>query len=241
MHVSIHGNQLSPAEMSATSTTSSQGTSSQLLDALKTNAEANRVGVQALAHLTLHGPNLPSSSSDPQHPSLQLLEGLKINAEANLLNAQALAHLPLHVPKPLGSSPSPQRTARPGPFLINERVGTITIAEWETLGSERISHLAKVLRGIADEFGSPHTWEEIGEIVRGRLSLFGFTFLKLSELEVNVKKDWGIVVAKGDDKRAIVTQVLDCNRVDIGPIWHTNEMLRVWSQLMEITDAWTAR
>ncbi|KAH8146203.1 uncharacterized protein LAJ45_09644 [Morchella importuna] len=224
--------------MSATSTTPSEGPSSQLLGALGTNAEANRVGAQALAHLALHGPKLPSSSSDPQDPSLQLLEGLKINAESNRVNAQALTHLALSVPKPLGGSPNPQRTVRPGSFVINERVGTITTAEWETLGNERISHLAKVLRGIADELGSPHTWEEIGEIVRGRLSLFGFTFRKLSELEV--KKDWGIVVAKGDDKRAIVTQVLDCNRVDIGPIWHTNEMLRVWSQLMDITDAWTA-
>lgn len=234
MHVSIHGNQLSPAEMSATSTTSSQGPSSQLLDALKTNAEANRVGAQALAHLTLHGPNLPSSSSDPQHPSLQLLEGLKINAEANLLNAQALAHLALEAPKMHGSSSDPQRAFRPGSFVINERVGTITTAEWDALGSERISHLVEVLRGIADELGN-HSWVEIGEIIRRRLSLFGFTFLKPDKLKV--ERDWDIVTAKGNDKRAIVTAVLDYNRADIGHMWYTNEMLRVWKQLMEITDA----
>ncbi|KAI5840340.1 hypothetical protein DFP73DRAFT_559601 [Morchella snyderi] len=238
MHIFTHCNQPTSDGMSATS--APQGSNSQLLDALKTNAEANRQGAEALAYLALDGPKLPSTSSDPQRPSLQLLEALKINAEANRVNAQALAHLALEAPKLSESSLSPQRTARLGSFVINERVGTITTAEWDALGNERVSHLAKVLRDMTDEF-SPHdiSWTEIGNIIQRRLSLFGFRFLSQDEVQVN--RGWDIVAAKGNDKRAIVTAILDHNRVDIGWMWYTNEMLRVWSQLMEITDAWTAR
>ncbi|RPB06863.1 hypothetical protein P167DRAFT_540527 [Morchella conica CCBAS932] len=229
---------------SNTSVISSQDPSSQLLlEALKINAEANRVNAQTIAHLAVNAPNLPSSSSDPKDRGSQLLEALKINAEITRVSAQTLAHLAYHGPMPSVSapdpkpapSPEPKSTAKPAQFVINERVGKITTAEWDALSSERVASLVGVLRGIADDELASLSWEGIGDIIQSRLVGFGFVFLKRGE--VTIKSDWAHVKAKGDDKKSIAAAVLDCNRVQTGQHWYTNEMLRVWNRLMEITDA----
>lgn len=247
MFVPMHSSHLSPPKMSNTSNTSvisSQDPSSQLLlEALKINAEANRVNAQIIAHLAVNAPNLPSSSSDPQDRGSQLLEALKINAEVTRESAQALAHIFYHGPKPSGSapdqqlslSPRPKSTAKPVQFVINERVGKITIAEWDALGSERIALLIVILRGITNEVAIPSiSWEEIGYIIQRRLAEFGFVFLRRDEMDV--RKKWGEAI-KGDDKKSIAAAILDCHTASLGYGWYTNEMLRVWNRLMEITDA----
>ncbi|KAH0607829.1 uncharacterized protein H6S33_002863 [Morchella sextelata] len=229
---------------SNSSVISSQDPSSQLLlEALKINNEANRANAQAIAHLAVNAPHLPSSSSDPQDRGSQLMEALKINAEVTRVSAQALAHLVYHGPKPSGSAPDPQPSLSPGPkstakpaqYVINERVGKITTAEWDALGSERIALLVGVLRGIAGEVAIPDiSWEEIGNIIQRRLVGFGFVFLRRDE--IGIKNNWGEAI-KGGDKKSIAAAVLDCNTASLGYYWYTNEMLRVWNRLMEITDA----
>lgn len=243
----MHSSHLSPPKMSNTSNTSvisSQDPSSQLLlEALKINAEANRVNAQAIAHLAVNAPNLPSSSSDPKDRGSQLLEALKINAEITRVSAQTLAHLAYHGPMPSVSapdpkpapSPEPKSTAKPAQFVINERVGKITTAEWDALGSEKIALLVVILRGIADDVAiAGISWEAIGNIIQRRLVGFGFVFLKRDEM--NVRDNWGEAI-KGDDKKSIAAAILDCNTASLGYYWYTNEMLRVWNRLMEITDA----
>ncbi|KAI5846636.1 hypothetical protein DFP73DRAFT_546532 [Morchella snyderi] len=237
---------LSPPKMSNTSVIPPQDPSSQLLlEALKINAEATRANAQNIAHLAVNAPNPLSSSSDPQSRDSQLVEALKSNTETTRVSAQALAHLVYHGPKPCGSapdsqpslSPRPISTAKPAEFVINERVGKITTAEWDALGSERIALLVETLRGIADELAISSTWEKIGDMIQSRLNA-GSGFVFLARGEVNITSDWNLVVAKPEDKKLIAAAVLDCNRDYLGSEkWYTNEMLRVWSRLIELTDA----
>lgn len=240
MHVPTHSSHLSPPKMPNTSNTSvisSRDPSSQLLlEALKINAEANRVNAQTIAHLAIDAPNLPSGSSNPQDRGSQVVEALKINAEVTRVSAQTLAHLVYHDgPKPSESAPGPQSTAKPAQYVISERVGKITTAEWDALSSERIALLVGVLREIVDEAVSPISWEAVGDMIQSRLAGFGFVFLRRDE--VLLKCDWADVRSKGGDKKSITAALLDSHRLDKGEHWYINEMLRILSRLLEITDA----
>lgn len=129
--------------------------------------------------------------------------------------------------------PSKLREVGDGPFVLNERVGSISVAAWEGLSEEKLKELDDALRGIAGKASRAGLgWGEAGEVIEQELAAVGLQFA--TESHFSVQK-----IYLGHAKDSSLSDLMRVHAMKWAckfgmTKWYADEMIRVVQRLMEL-------
>lgn len=182
----------------------------------------------------------PASQSTPVNTANDVSA---VMAEVVRLQTQAILTLLQRdnpVTKPVVSQPSPTQPSgavQPPPvYVISERIGSITLADWEGMSDARSRKLDLALKKIVDTALIPSiSWKNVGLAIQRELAAVGFVFNTVTECtQFNYGGGW-----KDAENTALPDLVRmraaagDARKAAGSNVW-VNEMVRVAVRLMEL-------
>lgn len=142
----------------------------------------------------------------------------------------------------VGPEQSPGRSGVTGigAKVISERVGSISLKEWDALSEERLRVSDDTLNRIVTKISAPGnsiSWVAIGATIHQELATFGFHFDTSESYAAGHKtRTWteSRVVALRPRARIMIGS--EACRAELGTGWYTDEMIRIVHRLMELRD-----
>lgn len=146
------------------------------------------------------------------------------------------------VPAPANDKPLPAAKvipaakAIPTGLVISERVGSISVADWERMSNDRFSNLDRALRRIVTKTMVPGAaWDQTGVTIQRELAAVGFVFKTQQELSpVNEEMGWHKAENSGLSDLVRMRAAVDVGRSELGGHWWVDEMTRIVVRLMEL-------
>ncbi|KAL0635439.1 hypothetical protein Q9L58_005647 [Maublancomyces gigas] len=184
------------------------------------------------------------SSLDAPDPAQQLVktadDTMATLAEAVRVQSHAiLALIERGSPKPeqpVIALPSPKTNTR-GRTVISERVGSISVEQWDDMNNDQLIELDCVLKNLVDTtLLSGKSWGELAMFVRRDLAGVGFAFKSEDECgSADTPMDWQLVGNKSLPYLARMRSVASASKpTGDGAQWWADEMMRVVVRLMEL-------
>lgn len=122
-------------------------------------------------------------------------------------------------------------------MVISERIGSISVAQWDEMSDDQLRTLDQILEGVAnmillENIGSMN----IARAVRTDLASMGLVFKNLSEcLPLNRPRDWALARDRSLPELVRMRAVASASRpTKDGSEWWIDEMMRVVVRLMEL-------
>lgn len=164
-----------------------------------------------------------------------------VRAQSQALIAVVEHNNPTAQPAPLTLAPSNLNfyggTVISGGMVLNERVGSISVTEWDEMSDDRLMELDRVLKNLIDTVMLANTGPILrAGTVRIQLATVGFVFQGLSEwLGRNKERDFA--VARDTSLPHLVRMRAAASAwrpVQDDSQWWVDEMMRVVVRLMEL-------
>lgn len=121
-------------------------------------------------------------------------------------------------------------------MVISERVGSISVVDWERMSTDNMSDLDRALRRIVKKTMVPGVdWGETGATIQRELAVAGFGFKTAGELTtLDEGRDWVIAENVGLSDLVRMRAAVSAARSDLGSDWWADEMVRIVVRLMEL-------
>lgn len=130
--------------------------------------------------------------------------------------------------------PARLREVGDGPFVINERVGSVSQAAWDALSEERLKELDVVLKRIVGKVcGISINWDEVGSRIQKEFAAFGLEFATATYF-TDTPEYW---VHSGNTNSSDLERVHAARlhaRKSSNGVWYSDEMFRIVQRLMEL-------
>lgn len=124
-----------------------------------------------------------------------------------------------------------------GGMVISERVGFISVEQWDGMSDGRLQELDRVLKKIMDTtMLSGIGWVGPAVVVRDHLAAVGFVFKTWEEcLTPDLARDWTMAGETALPYLVRMRAVASASRpAQDGPQWWADEMMRIVVRLMEL-------
>lgn len=126
----------------------------------------------------------------------------------------------------------------PGALVISERVGSITLEEWEGMSEGRLKKLDDALKRIITGITVPpaiNSWENIATVIHQELSKAGLQFAAVGDFDTYLAtQDWDVAENVSSPDLARIRSVVKASKVQGGKHWYPDEMVRIVQRLMEL-------
>lgn len=158
-----------------------------------------------------------------------------VRAQSQALIAIVVRDNPQHHPAPLTlTQPNPNSA---GAMVINERVGSISVAQWEGMSDVRLRELDRILTNVVNMTLKESTGlMHIARTARADLAFLGLVFKSVGEcLTLNNPRDWARARDTSLPELVRMMALASASRpAKDGCEWWIDEMMRVVVRLMEL-------